>query len=413
MRLEVKHGMQTQKKRLLFVSESVTLAQVVRLLELASKLDETRYEVHFAHSWPDDRLFGDAFQEGQRWRITGAGGSDALQRAEEGSLPPKRLLRRQIEEDCELFARVRPEVIIGDFRLSLTISAPLSRIPLLSLINAYWSPRRTVQTLPLPEHRAVRWFGVKTAEKYFVRFAPKAMSIAAKPINELRREHGLSAIGDLHEVLTFGDRTLYPDVPALTPLSEQAPHERFIGPILWSPRIALPARLEELGKRALVYVTMGSSGELGMLPIVLRALQKLPVDVAVSTAGRVQPEALGPAVFAADMLPGDVLSKRAALVITNGGSSTGYQALYEGTPVLGLPSNLDQYLAMSAIDRFGAGILARSGTATEELVGEAAARLLEDSRFSERARDAQTALRAIDPHVELERALGEVALGGS
>jgi UDP:flavonoid glycosyltransferase YjiC (YdhE family) len=50
-----------------------------------------------------------------------------------------------------------------------------------------------------------------------------------------------------------------------------------------------------------------------------------------------------------------------SLVICNGGSTTGYQALYEGVPILGIASNLDQYLAMSYITNAGAGKLMRAG----------------------------------------------------
>jgi UDP:flavonoid glycosyltransferase YjiC (YdhE family) len=395
-------------KRLLFMSESVTLAQVVRLLVLARGVDRARFEVHFAASSNDDRPF--AGTDFRRWSISGADPRAALRAASRGSLPSRRLIRRQIAEDLALFERVQPDAVIGDFRLSLAISAPLARVPLFTLINAYWSPNRRERRLPLPDHPAARLFGVARAEKYFERCAPKAMSLAASPINALRKEHGLSELGDLHDVLTFGDRTLYPDAPELTPLASPAEHERFIGPLIWSPRIAPPEWWHTLGDRPLVYVTLGSSGELGVLPIVLDALARLPVEVAVSTAGRIDPASLGRRVHAAEMLPGDVAARRAVLVITNGGSSTGYQALFEGTPVVGLASNLDQYLAMTAIERFGAGVLVRSGTAKAGDVADAVTRTIAEPRYTERARVARRALRAIDPHAAFSAVLEE-ALG--
>jgi UDP:flavonoid glycosyltransferase YjiC (YdhE family) len=47
-------------------------------------------------------------------------------------------------------------------------------------------------------------------------------------------------------------------------------------------------------------------------------------------------------------LPGHLLARRAAVVISNGGSTTGYQVLSEGKPVLGMASNPEQYLAMQS-----------------------------------------------------------------
>ena len=53
--------------------------------------------------------------------------------------------------------RVRPGVVVGDFRLSLSISARLAGIPYVALINAHWSPWST-QRFPLPELPIVNVF---------------------------------------------------------------------------------------------------------------------------------------------------------------------------------------------------------------------------------------------------------------
>ena len=57
--------------------------------------------------------------------------------------------------------------------------------------------------------------------------------------------------------------------------------------------------------------------------------------------------------------------------MSNGGSTTGYQALAEGRPVLGIPFNLDQYLASQAIERTGAGLVVRAGLADAKTVAGA------------------------------------------
>jgi len=74
-----------------------------------------------------------------------------------------------------------------------------------------------------------------------------------------------------------------------------------------------------------------------------------------------------------------------ALVICNGGASTAYQALNEGVPVLGIPTNFDQYLAMTAIEKAGCGILLRGGSLTAEKVRQAARTILETSAYREAA----------------------------
>ena len=50
------------RRRILFVAEAVTLAQVVRLVTLARALDPARYDVHFASAAFDPLIFaGTAF----------------------------------------------------------------------------------------------------------------------------------------------------------------------------------------------------------------------------------------------------------------------------------------------------------------------------------------------------------------
>ena len=76
---------------------------------------------------------------------------------------------------------------------------------------------------------------------------------------------------------------------------------------------------------------------------------------------------------------------RADLVICNGGSPTAQQALAAGTPVLGICSNLDQYLNMQAVEQAGAGKLLRAGKAGRSAIRAAVDELLEGQRYREGA----------------------------
>jgi UDP:flavonoid glycosyltransferase YjiC (YdhE family) len=51
-------GEAVARRRLLFVAEDLTMAQVVRLVTLASCLDPARYEIHFAAARFPELVFG-------------------------------------------------------------------------------------------------------------------------------------------------------------------------------------------------------------------------------------------------------------------------------------------------------------------------------------------------------------------
>jgi UDP:flavonoid glycosyltransferase YjiC (YdhE family) len=391
--------------RVLFVAEAVTLAQVTRLATLAEGLDADRYDVHFASAEFDELVFPTPLFV--RWRIRSRSKSQVDAAVASGRRPyDEATLVGYVEEDLRLLDAVRPDVVIGDLRLSLPTSAAVAGVPLLSLANAYWSPHAVRDRFPMPDHPIVKLLGPRFAERYFPIALPRVFEHFAAPVNAVRRRYGLGRIGSLPEVLTAGDYTLFADVPALVPTRDLPASCVFLGPIPWSPKVPRPAALDELGRdRPLVYATLGSSGKVDLLPRVLEALSGLGVDVLVATAGRARRLALPENERATDFVPGDLASRRAALVVSNGGSSTGYQTLAEGTPVLGLPWNLDQYLASEAIDRAGAGLSVRAGTATAEEIREAAARLLTDGSFAEAARRLSAEFLRWSPHRQLDALL--------
>ncbi|HVZ88625.1 MAG TPA: nucleotide disphospho-sugar-binding domain-containing protein [Polyangia bacterium] len=372
-------------RRILFVAEAVTLAQVVRLATLARALDPARYEVHFASARFDELVFGGA--RFVRHPIRSLSPATVESRVARGArLYGGRTLAAYVREERALFQAVRPDLVVGDLRLSLAVSAPVERIPYAALINAYWSPFATEEGFPLPDHPIVRLLGVARATRYFPRALPFVFRHFARPINRLRRRQGLAELGTLPEVLTFADHTLFPDTPALVPTRGLPPHQRYLGHVPWSPPVALPAWWSRLDReRPTVYVTLGSSGRVQNLPAVIDAAASLGCQVLVATAGRARLGHLPPHVFAADYLPGELAARRAAVVVSNGGSTTGYQALAAGRPVLGLPFNLDQYLASRAVARAAAGLAVRSGQADRSRVAAALSRLLTEPSFAAEA----------------------------
>jgi UDP:flavonoid glycosyltransferase YjiC (YdhE family) len=375
-----------RRPRILFVAEAVCLAQIVRLRTLAASLDPTHYDVHFASARFPRLIFeGTSFK---RHRITSAEAKGVLTRGSLGRrLYDEATLSRYVAEDLRLFRHVEPDLVVGDLRLSLPISAPAHGVPYAPLINAYWSPYAPraggdASGFPIPEHPLIRLFGTRLVAPRFGFVLPFVLAHHVRPINRLRKRHGLPLFDGWLEALTAGDHTLYPDIPELIPTHSLPDSHHYLGPVSWAPRLQLPAAVDTLGrKEPMIYLTLGSSGGLHAIDVLLQALGRLPVSVLWATAGRVEPRRLPRNVHVTSFVPGDLAARRAELVICNGGSTTGYQALEQGTPVLGLPHNLDQYLSMQAIERVGAGLHVRSDAASASLLSEAIVRMLCEPTF--------------------------------
>jgi UDP:flavonoid glycosyltransferase YjiC (YdhE family) len=404
-----------RRTRVLFVVEHVTLAQVVRLRVLAGGLDPARYEVHFASASFDPAIF-DATATFARHAIH----SIDKRAADEAVARGRRLydvatLSRYVDDELRLFDAIRPHVVVGDLRWSLSVSAPLAGVPCASLINAYWSPDALRGRWPVPEHPIVRALGHGVARAFFPLAMPFAFRSFAAPLNAVRRRRGLPALGSLVDVLTWGDALLFPDAPELVPMRARAERHHWLGHVGWSPpgdHAALRAWLEARDRaRPLIYATLGSSGPVEVAPAVLAALAALPVDVLFATAGRFAPASLPENVRAVDLAPGDLVARHADLVVCNGGASTGYQALQRGVPIVGIPSNLDAYLAMTAMERAGVGVLVRAGQCDATAVRAAITRVLGDSAYRVAAGQAAEAFGRLDPHARFRGVIDSLAAG--
>ncbi len=413
-------------RRILFVAEAATLAHVVRPLLLARALKGT-HELHFATSdsfkfvFRDDERIGEADTSAPksfaRHRIATYAPMEFSQMlARRGILFDEQRLSSYVREELSLIDDIQPDLVVGDLRPSLAVSAKLAGVPYWNLTNAYWSPAATLSSPPMPSIAALedaslpQWlarFGVGVAYRLFRLAHSKILAVQGSGINAVRARHGLRPFSDYLSGFTSGDMTLFADTPTIVPLGEVPEQSVYLGPLSWSPNVELPEWWSELRRGVpLAYVSLGSSGSLKSIETVLPALHELGVDVVLTTAGRKLPERVvaqlsalereGPRTFVADFLPGDEVARRVDFVVSNGGSPTSYQALAAGKPVLGIPSNMDQYLSMTHVERAGAGLLVRSDTISPAEIRRALRALTVERRFGATAAAVATEISSFD-----------------
>ena len=310
-------------------------------------------------------------------------------------------LRGYVADDLKLIEMVRPDVVVGDFRLSLAVSARLARVPYISLSNAYWSPDRPLHAVR-PTLDAFHGWPPVLADMAFQALAPAALRWHAKPVHRLLVDAELPGIGhDLRKAFTEADVTLYADLPSLFPDVRPTLSAGFIGPIAWEPPVAPPVWWGRVREGApLAYLTLGSSGEAGLLAQVAGWLGELGFIVMAATAGKTELAGDDLQLLVADYLPGSLAARRAQIVVCNGGSPTVSQALAAGRPVLGLCSNLDQFLNMWAVERRGAGLSLRADR-LDRPTFDGAITTLRKSSFATTAGELQAESAALDPSVVL------------
>ena len=390
--------------RVLLVGEGCTLAHFARPLALAEILHRAGYKAALAcpvafKRWVPGHIpwLELETQPQSRFSARLATGRPLFDRA---------LLERYAEADLDLLARHEPDVVIGDVRLSLAASARQAGVPYIALSNAYWDPRpplpaimpclRWTGRLPLPLLGALQRLAMPVADAWNGRQLEGLMRDRGIPVGRM----------GLREMFTEADLTLYADLKGLFPEVEETGRYRFLGPVPWEPPVPLPPWWDAVpGDRPLAYVTVGSSGDRNTLPRLVEGLAAAGYASIVATAARAKLEGDGERVFVADYLPGATAAARADVVVCNGGAPTVAQALAAAKPVLGVCTNLDQFMNMRAVEAANAGLSLRSDRVTAAQVS-AAVRRLEAPAFADAARRLQAESAAVDLEAALTNAIG-------
>jgi len=349
------------RKRILFFAEAVTLAHIARPIALAKGLDFSRYEIFIACDPHHHRFLGcEPWHVLPLQSISSKHFLDALARGR--PVYDVQTLRSYVRDDLKLIEKIKPDLIVGDFRLSLSVSARLVGIPYTNITNAYWSPYYARNKYPLPVLPITKVLPLSIAGVLFRLAQRLAFSLHCRPLNMIREENGLPSLGsDLRRIYTDGDYTLYADVREMFPIENLPGNHFYLGPVLWSPPVAKPEWWSSLPtNKPVIYLTLGSSGQSLLLPKLFDALSELPVTVLAATMRTYTKRDYPLNTYIADYLPGLEAAARAKLVICNGGSLTCQQAFVAGVPVLGIASNMDQFLNMEVLTKAGLATMLRA-----------------------------------------------------
>lgn len=264
-----------------------------------------------------------------------------------------------IKEDEEIITQFQPDLVIGDFRLSLLFSASKKNVKFLNITNIPWSPF-AIYEVPVASHPMMKFFGVRIFDWIFHLFQPLIEKAILSGFNRLARENGRPPINTLKELYACGDEVLYLDFDGMVPTKKMPRNHHCIGPVLFSMSGSSdldPLVLDTTKKSVLV--SMGSSGNVKIVEPMVKSLLAAGLNVVVITANRFQLNLRAPALQIYDFLPYGKILHHFSLLISHGGSSSVYPALYAKIPTLMIPSNFDQFMASKIFEIAGVGIFMR------------------------------------------------------
>jgi UDP:flavonoid glycosyltransferase YjiC (YdhE family) len=330
---------------------AVGLAHLTRLLMIASRLRETGVEAAFGFPNAHPLLQGTDFPlfPVPDVEITDFSG-DIF------GAYTRELIEQGVKSELTAIDEFRPDVIVGDLRLTAAISTRLANLPYVSVVNGYMTDAFDPVDLLMPG-------GDKRALVSFVgdQLYERQKRVAAKPFRKVARAYKIRDLASLYDFLR-GQHTLIADLPQFCPLKNLPSSFAYIGPLVWEGLAASMPKPDVLRHRPpdrrLLYVTVGNTGDKALLHFAVDTFAGHPYyDVLMTTGAFIDPESVrrAPNITVERFVPGSLVMQHAEAVIHTGGNGTTYQAMAAGVPALVVPFNNDQRINAWLVLRNGVG----------------------------------------------------------
>jgi len=356
------------EQRILVTSLSMSMAHVVRPLEIAKVLRDMGYRVIFSGSGKAVQLAQQAGFELRYlpdWKM-----ADILHKLKVGvtDIHPPDMVHEWVAAEVELLEDVKPVAILDDARMTTAISAPVAGIPRISIHNAYTNPS-AVRGIMDPSLKA-----------------PNSLvdNLHIESFNQVRKSYDLPPIKVLFDLLE-GDLILLCDVPEYAPMHTVRNHYHYVGPLIWGRDLSRPLWINELDPdRPTIYYTMGSTGPPKAFQTAIDLFSDTEFQVLMTLGSLVREEDLGPLpkrFFVASYASGDALAKRADMLVCHGGNGTAYQGLCSGNPIVSWPMLKDQYWNARRLSEIGVGVTIES---PDEML-DAVSKVLTQPEYREKA----------------------------
>jgi UDP:flavonoid glycosyltransferase YjiC (YdhE family) len=373
-----------KKKKLLFVCESITAAHTMRVIALINTLDPKGYEIHLAlgpaypeyHKTIPSYVYRHSLESSVKPEVF-------MTSLAKGTLPyTPAVVETQVTEDLKLIKNVEPDLIIGDYRNSLIISAKKLKVPYLNITNITWHPQAQLK-FQIPDLAIVRTLGEKMVRPIAKLVSFVKLKTLFHPYKIVAKKYGFTLKGNLNDLYVSGDFVFYADLKQIVSTPSLPANHVVGGPILTS--VASKENIETDLIGPYVIVALGSSGPQILLPKIIAALKKLGLNAMISTSGYPIEITSNDQIIVTDFLPLSSVLSKATLLICNGGSPTAYMGLSKGVPVISIPSNLDQFNFSQALLNRNAGLRLRIEEVKEESMVATIQEILTQPRFKKSA----------------------------
>lgn len=354
-------------KTILVIPFSRALSHLSRMLMIAKELKGRGHTVIFA---TDNDSKNNHFIKAsgfERTHLFEPDGKTLFDNIRKGKLKfiSHDVIEFMIDKDCQLFRKIKPDLILSDGRFTAAISAQRCKIKHAAVTNASSSEYRSIPYIPFfsdiryqkLENKSPHLFRILKTLNLFMekRLFDKIMH----SFTSLSKKYAVSHRVTATNCLTGVDLTLLADIPEYFPTTNLPENYRYIGPLIWkNHNLTSPShRLVKPGPgKKFVYITMGTTGEVRFFPVVYDLFKQTDMYAVITTGDQISDLTSDTDhILISSYLDADQVIKAADVTICHGGNGTIYQSLSHGKPIIGIPTLQDQNFNMRRVVTLGLG----------------------------------------------------------
>lgn len=199
-------------KTIIFFCEGIALSHLVRPLALAGMLHPESYTCFIAASKAFKGMAGDNYIQ-----IPSIGVKEFNEKSNKKmgkNLYTNKVLEAYVKAEIKIMQNRKPDLVVGDMRISLGISSKLCHVPYISILNAYWSPYGHIR-MSMPEIAALKLLFPGMKARLLQKMLPIMNENMISGYNRLCSKNGMEKIHTVGEMYANGDYNMYVDVPSL------------------------------------------------------------------------------------------------------------------------------------------------------------------------------------------------------
>jgi UDP:flavonoid glycosyltransferase YjiC (YdhE family) len=354
----------TPEDCILFFCEGISFGHIARSVIIAQWLRELNLPLVVACTSTSARNFSAIGLD--TVTIDVADPKAVYQRLREGNqMYEKEDLLKYFEQDDSLIRRIRPKLIVSEFRFTALQLANRYQIPSVGVTEATCHPNfAPYGTVPDPFAKpgfVPLWLLDFVAQRTWLGevITNKNVTRLSRSLQQASVDYGLKPLPTFFHYASQGDLCLVCDHPELIPVSPLRPTDVYTGALRRLDPEPLPASLSGLDqKRKKIYIALGTQESLGtdFVEPYIRRLRSRGMQVVISRGGRTFD--LSPSsdnVFVLDFVNESKLLPLIDLIVYPGGVMTTYQALSCAVPSIVLPAHANQHFYAEAIQQNNLG----------------------------------------------------------